>query len=543
MAGYRPKSLDELNNLYGKAISAENEIKKGSSLLKTEVLDEELNFTREKTSETVHRPVHPKEISGDVDDFIRQFSNEGFSPSRSASSFDAPRKRPAALSDLQPKAPEKPQEKPVHRMDPQKEENLSGLMNDYAKIMNDNYDDEEDEDETFSSRKNLFKSRRNERNERKGKKKASKDIISDNVLPQETEAPIAAAKAFEPISEPVPVVKHEPAFGRKTQETKEPEAFVPETHFEPSIPAEKAEEKEEATASSLQPNLIEETEKPSSPLFTDMPEKAVPVLEKEENISEPALPSDDYDDDSYGEPFERTDNEDDFEFGVIEPPKRSAGATFAKILLSILLVLTLLSTVLTGVCVFTVNSERSLAGYMFFSATNSYEDAGVKGNDFIICKKEASIEDGEKVIFINRDLRSFSFGVKTAEKTDVSGNEYYTVSSAAVQKSDVLGVIVKTVPSFGKFIRAIVDNFLFILLGLVALALILTLTLCLAFRGKRRVAEYEDYDEEYPDENEYSESDETADSKGTASDDVQPEADGENPDEDFDNGNLFDGIE
>ena len=87
MAGYRPKSLDELNNLYGKAISAENEIKKGSSLLKTEVLDEELNFTREKTSETVHRPVHPKEISGDVDDFIRQFSNEGFSPSRSASSF------------------------------------------------------------------------------------------------------------------------------------------------------------------------------------------------------------------------------------------------------------------------------------------------------------------------------------------------------------------------------------------------------------------------------------------------------------------------
>ena len=180
---------------------------------------------------------------------------------------------------------------------------------------------------------------------------------------------------------------------------------------------------------------------------------------------------------------------------------------------------------------------------MFFSATNSYEDAGVKGNDFIICKKEASIEDGEKVIFINRDLRSFSFGVKTAEKTDVSGNEYYTVSSAAVQKSDVLGVIVKTVPSFGKFIRAIVDNFLFILLGLVALALILTLTLCLAFRGKRRVAEYEDYDEEYPDENEYSESDETADSKGAASDDVQPEADVENPDEDFDNGNLFDGIE
>ena len=69
--------------------------------------------------------------------------------------------------------------------------------------------------------------------------------------------------------------------------------------------------------------------------------------------------------------------------------------------------LTLFATVLTGVGVFSVNSERALpGGILTFCATNPYESAEIKSNDFIICKKRDYVNDGERVIYINRELRS-----------------------------------------------------------------------------------------------------------------------------------------
>ncbi len=208
---------------------------------------------------------------------------------------------------------------------------------------------------------------------------------------------------------------------------------------------------------------------------------------------------------------------------------------FAKVVLSVLLAVTLLATVLTGIGVFSVNSERALpGGILTFCATNAYEDADIQSNDFIICKKQDYINDGEKVIYINRELRSFSFGVKNGEKTDISGNVYYKVSSEQIERNNVLGVIVKTVPSLGKFVRIVVENYLFILLGLVTLAIVLTLILCLAFRKRR----YDFYDEDF--EEEESEQQEAP---------FEPEqenaghAEAGSGEEDFDSDSLYSGIE
>lgn len=534
MAGYRPKSLDELNNLYDKAISAENEIKKGSSLLKSEVLESSFEAPENQSMPSSVRPIHPKEISNDVDSFIKQFAEKNdFLPL--PSSQEPQRKRPAPLADLQPKTPVNPEPAPaqkaqarIQKPDPQKEENLSGLMNDYAKIMSGDYDDDDEDDETFSSRKNLFKNRRNER---KGKKKAAKDIITEN------EVPNTGAVQKGPVAEP--------ELGIPPRIRQDQKAFVP-AEKEPEEQAVTAEEQPKA-AFSLNEKAKEAIEKtapvPEIKTETEKEEKQAIASVPEAEATTDSAPAEETDrfadyenepyDDSLDVPFERNEEDGNFDFGEIESQKRSGKAVFAKVLLSIILVLTLVATALTGACVFTVNSERSLAGYMFFSATNSYEDAEVRSNDFVICKKSSSIADGQKVIFINRELRSFSFGVKTGEKTTGNGTEYYTVSSAAIEKNDVLGVIVKTVPSFGKTVRAIVDNFLFILLGLVALAIIVTLILCLAF--KKRTVRY-DFDDDYYDDD-FDSNEEESEPQN------QEEQSEEKIADEYDDDSLFSGIE
>jgi len=527
LAGYRPKSLDELNNLYDKAISAENEIKKSSSLLKDAVLGDSLNLSSE-APQTEPRPVRPKEISDDVESFIKQFSGESDSQSRPVPSSEAQVKKPAALSDIQPKK-EAPEPQPAKekeptpvfeqkRPEPKKEENLSGLMNDYVKIMNGEYDDDDDDDENFPSRKNLFKSRRNER---KGKKKASKDILSESEFSQKNNAAPAPA----PAEEPVPVVRHEPSFAPLFEEPESEESKPSEVHFTPFVGNDDNEEKYEPTAFETAKKDEETESEPSLPEYEPKKEFSIPSGEyedidtgrRDEPVSAESGNAENEQEEHHGESFE---------FGGIEPKKRSGGVIFAKVLLSILLVLTLLSTAITGVCVFTVNSERTLpGGYMIFAATNSYEDAEINSNDFVICKKQSPISDGEKVIFINRELRSFSFGVKKGEKTDRNGNEYYTVSSASIEKNDVLGVITKTVPKLGSAVRTVVDNFLFILLGLVALAIIITLILCLGFKGRRHKYYDEDDFDGFDDGEEHEEPFEG------------------NGEDDFDSNSLFSGIE
>ena len=498
MAGYRPKSLDELNNLYGKAISAENEIKKSSSLLKEEVLSDIIGGEKNTQERSPRAPERRESgFSSDIDAFIRQFSGEQGASSVS----ETLAKKPAP----QPPQPPRPvfdgQRRSERKNESEKQENLSGLMNDYARIMSGEEDDD-DEESPFSSRKPLFKNRRSDK---KGKKKNSKDIIQDTSEP---------AREAEPAPE------------------KPQDAFTGESASNEFSNA--AFEKHEDPAAADADGGIEPYEgRRFEPAGNDGPgEQSKAFAPSVEEDAEKA------DEESFDEAFEPIpDGSDDFVFGSVEAPRPSGGVIFAKVVLSVLLAVTLLATVLTGIGVFSVNSERALpGGILTFCATNAYEDAGIQSNDFIICKKQDYINDGEKVIYINRELRSFSFGVKNGEKTDISGNVYYKVSSEQIEKNDVLGVIVKTVPSLGKLVRIVVENYLFILLGLVTLAIVLTLILCLAFRKRRYRDDF--YDEDFEEEeSEQQEAPFEPEQENAVNDQT------ESGEEDFDSDSLYSGIE
>lgn len=514
MAGYRPKSLDELNNLYDKALSAENEIKRKSSLLKQEVLKDS------DERETVVQPafVHTeklKEISADVDSFIRQFSGEDESPQKGISFLNTEKRRPSPLSELQKNISEK-ESSPSEQREPvfekkkpeaensQKQQELSGLISDYARVMSGDYDDEEDDD--LSSRKNLFKSLRSER--RKGKK-GGKEIVADGEIP-------AAEIEEKPQREEAPAPVYAPSF-----DPLEGTKVLFEDRYSDS-PAKESPSAEQKEADEPLFTVPSDGQLPTPPQYE---EPFLPEYEPQNEDNSFSGRSDESEpyDPELDEPYERQGNEEGFEFGEIETAKRSSrGRIAAKVILSLVLVLVLLATAATGACVFTVNSDRALpGGYLIFTAANSYDDAGVKSDDFVICKEQSPIEDGEKVIFINREYRSFSFGVKKGEKTDRNGNEFYIVSSSSIEKNDVLGVVSKTVPELGRLVKAVVDNFLYVLLGLVALAIIDTLVLCFAF--KKRDDDYDYYDDGAPEE-------------------PDGETEGETED-DFGGDSLFSGIE
>lgn len=460
MASYRPKSLDELNNLYDKAISAEKAIKKGTSLLGEENLPAEHREPKIVLPEP-KLPTPKGEISNDVNAFISHFSGEEVK-----------------------KEPEKSDSQKAPLQNAEKEENLSGLMNDYVRIMSGEADDEDDE-EDYSEKKSLFKSRRAEK---KSRKKSSRNIVQE-------EAPSA------------------------------PEQPAPQFEDETPAPFPEPEEFTETGGESI---FAEEREvKIPAPVYSA---PATPIASVDDEYEKPEEPD---------VPFEREENES-FSFGEIAQKRRpSAGKIIARVLLIVLLVLNLLSVVLTGLCGFAVNNGKALGGKLFFTASYDFENVGVKANDLVICEESASIEDEDKIVFVNREEGSFSFGVKNGGKVDTNGNIYYKVGSELVGRENVLGKISKSVSKVGKFVKLVADNFLFVLLGLVVLAIVLTLILVFAFKDKekRLSKRYEKYYEE--DDEDSQEQNETESEENQS-----PEENTDSRlDDYFDSDSLFDGIE
>ncbi len=155
MANYRPKSLDELNNLYGKSMAAQNAIKKSGSAI-TADSDE-----YEKAADLVQQELQPKEktasqiasdeLSEALSGFIKNFGESDTAKDKPAvrqplpitkavKSASAPAAKKstaeAEASEPQPQKAEK-KEKPILMRNAERSE----LLDDYMKIMNDEDDD------------------------------------------------------------------------------------------------------------------------------------------------------------------------------------------------------------------------------------------------------------------------------------------------------------------------------------------------------------------------------------------------------------------
>ncbi len=177
MAGYRPKSLDELNSIFDKTMAAEKAIKKGSSLLEKGE-DGFSSFSAEKNEEDNKAPVgeekQSEEITDSVSEFIAKFSAQTeqepvkAKPKMTVLSAEAPKKDleiESEVSSQEPEAPRQETEKPSR----------DELFDEYARIMS-------DEDDDAPTEKKLS---RKEKKRLKKKEKAEGKALQEETIAQE----------------------------------------------------------------------------------------------------------------------------------------------------------------------------------------------------------------------------------------------------------------------------------------------------------------------------------------------------------------------
>lgn len=162
MAGYRPKSLDELNSIFDKTMAAEKAIKKGSSLLEKEE-DSFSSFsaqlTEEKETASVDEEKTSEEITDSVNDFIARFTVQSekeqvrAKPQMTVLSAEAVKKEYEIEKDIfsEEDTSVKEAEKPSR----------DELMDEYMKIMSD--EDDEAPEKKKLSRKEKKKLRKKDK--------------------------------------------------------------------------------------------------------------------------------------------------------------------------------------------------------------------------------------------------------------------------------------------------------------------------------------------------------------------------------------------
>lgn len=172
MSSYRPKSLDELNSRYDQAMSADLAIKKGvSGIRESETFQKEksavtdfdsVGSEAEALSKKVASAKNVEDISGAVDDFIRHLNSEYLPDSLSKN-----RPQPSRVMNPRPVSHAVPQ--PQAHTAPQSETSTvdrSELLEDYMKVMTDQYEDEDDDSEPFPVGSYLRKKSRKRRKDK-----------------------------------------------------------------------------------------------------------------------------------------------------------------------------------------------------------------------------------------------------------------------------------------------------------------------------------------------------------------------------------------
>ena len=500
LAGYRPKSLEELNSLYDKSINVKNEIdKKASDLeVKQEIYTRAVPTAplRETEEQVIPEENATEEITGLVDDFIK--------------SFGAPapvkRVRPVAPATVKAVSSAKHDEvkSPVKQSLPVqsaadkpkliRSTERNDLFEDYKKVM----DDEDDDDFSFHRRgrkrgKKLF--------ERKSSAPAETVVADELEAAAEAEdtasLQVEAPNAEDDIPETVENIDAviEKVLGKSAQQEIQQEA--PEAVYEIS-------EEEEASYEAQEPEYEDET------IFEPTQEAVEETAEEPEEIAEESAQAEEpyYEDTEYD--GEAADAVDEAEYDVSvaatmqEEPEaqqeesysyEDADTTVAvrsfkgkNLLLCLLLLVLVFATAVSAVKAFAgINSDTPISGkYHLYSADTKYIQGGIKKGDLVVVVHEA-VEEGNVFAYKKAD------GQYGFAKLDGVLNEDTLIADNDGQKSIVFrntvrGTIYKTIPAIGTFAAAVASYYLAIIGVLVLLAAILIFVLAFVFRDKSKKA-------------------------------------------------------
>lgn len=498
MSSYRPKSLDELNNMYDKALSAQRAIKRGTSKINETNTSEsffddiikEAELTLEKEPE---KPI--ADLSVAVDDFIKHFSDAEKKNEESSATRVALPKAKAPDTHKPVEAPkikaEKKPEPVVATPSPaiarkQSGEHISNLMSDYIKIMNDQDDSDEDEPrqrKSFLSRKKEKKLNSKEAFKEEDEQELSQEPTYTSLSEELKEEvfPFENPVYYEELTgkEEAPSVASEEAFNAFSAMNKTKESFHNEiAKEEPQESEAEAEEAEE---------LFEEAE------AEEAQEKAEALEETEDMFDDLSSHSDEEDSDE--EISEEDDEEEqDEETPVYSKGKNALRAT-ARVFLSIICAATLVLSLFCASLstVFNINTGKEVFGkYYFFTSSHDFAVSGVNAGDLVICEKQSTVSDDETAVYIDLENRTFSFGLKDGSITNSDGDVVYLIGDNEVMRDDVLGTVYKTVPALGDVITIVYEYYVPVIAALVGVTVVLLLVVIFALKKRR----FEETDEE-----------------------------------------------
>lgn len=449
MSNYRPKSLNELNNLYDRSQAAQSAIQQSGSEIeeneakddvKTSVQQQEIPAVKEKTA----AQIASDELSEQLDKFIKSFgevSKEETEPAVAVPTVPVPIKTTVKSAPAKPKTSKasgesedkkvvqrvnaqstaKKEEKP--KTDEARNQERDELFNDYLRIMN-------DEDEEKTSLKTKF------RKKSKSEKHQASPLDDDD-------------DGFLEILE-----KEE----QTVYSDEEPEQEAQE--------AVKEEKKERPKKEKVKKEKVRK-------------EKAAP---KEKEKEEPTLI------------FEEYEN-------VPEKKKKSKKHIFAQILLIASLLTVLCLTVVVGAAKIIVGVDSGkvfLGKYCVFTADVSSVDAGISAGELVITENRHA-EENEAVAFVDIRTNSVSFGTRGSEIDGISYMVHSDSGVVLVPVTSVKGVVVSKIPVLGGIVGTVMDNFIIVIILLVVLALILILILALAFKSSSNYDDelFEQEDEDF----------------------------------------------
>lgn len=226
-----------------------------------------------------------------------------------------------------------------------------------------------------------------------------------------------------------------------------------------------------------------------------------------------------------------------------EKPKKSKsskGRIAARVVLSLFMVVSLFATLAVGSLntVLNINTgKESFGGYVLFTAAYDFDEVSVKANDLVVCKSGYAL-NGDRVVYIDRENKLFSFGTKTAVKTNSDGKIVQIIGTQEVEEENVIGSISKTISSLGGYISLVFENYVLILSTLCAVTVLLAFVVIYVLRNKNKVSkklEKEDVQE--------SENDEEIETSSEEADEDIDEDEGDEEDEDGESANLFSDLE
>lgn len=456
MAGYRPKSLDELNNMYDKTLAAEKAIKKGTSLVEKTSENAILNNLTEDIERIAEEVKQSMGISEEINDFIAKFSYEKPEEEKAESK---PKPQMTVLVPEQPITENASFELFENTADAEaaveevSKADRNDLMDEYMRIMNDEEDDEVPQKKLSRKEKKKLKMM-----EKREAEKAAQQKEEAYEPAPETEA--------EPVSESAPDQEPESFYNFAEETTQEDNEIRQSYTFQSPEDEFKA---PEYVAAATEPSQQESSFQPEE---TDndfqFPQDYTPAWMKEEKDEEAVKPK------------------------KSKKEKQASNNVFIKALLSLVLAFLIFigSTATVFKTLIPVNTGKAVSDtFYFFTAYKDYTDLDIRKGDLIITENRYT-QDGDIFAYIDYSNKTFEFGKRNDSITNDDGVVLLVTenqgSRTLVSRDDCKGVIYAVYPTVGTFISILSDNFIIIIAAVAVSALVIILTLTLALRNKEK---------------------------------------------------------